>query len=231
MSKKNYKLYVHICPNGKRYYGITNQKVENRWRNGKGYKNQIFYKAIEKYKWDNIEHIVLFDSLTEYEAKELEQYFIQWYNTANKKYGYNMSLGGESYNCSEETRKKMSEVRKGEKAPMYGKYHSEETKSKISESLKGKHHSEETKRKMGESRKGENNGMYGVHRYGKDSPSSKTVICLTTRRIFYSAKEGAEYYNMTGSNVTQCCRGKQKSAGKLSDGTKLVWRYIDIIQL
>ena len=35
--KTNYKVYVHIAPNGKRYYGITKKKVERRWRNGKGY--------------------------------------------------------------------------------------------------------------------------------------------------------------------------------------------------
>ena len=31
--KMNYKVYVHIAPNGKRYYGITKQKVEamNNW--------------------------------------------------------------------------------------------------------------------------------------------------------------------------------------------------------
>jgi hypothetical protein len=45
---------------------------------------------------------------------------------------------------------------------MYGKHHSEETKKKMSASLKGekhpfygKHHSEETKKKMSEAKKGE----------------------------------------------------------------------------
>ena len=48
MSKNNnYKVYVHIAPNGKRYYGITKQEVEKRWANGKGYKgNEHFINAI-----------------------------------------------------------------------------------------------------------------------------------------------------------------------------------------
>ena len=60
---------------------------------------------------------------------------------------------------SEETRKKMSEAKKGEKHPFYGKHHTEENRRKISESLKGngpwkgKHLSEETRRKMSEAKK------------------------------------------------------------------------------
>lgn len=56
---------------------------------------------------------------------------------------------------SEETKRKMSESRKGKKHPMYGKHHSEESKQKMSlavsgenHRLFGKHHAEETKKKM-----------------------------------------------------------------------------------
>ena len=49
---------------------------------------------------------------------------------------------------SEETRRRMSEAKKGEKHPLYGKHHSLETRKKMSEANKGKHHSEETKRKI-----------------------------------------------------------------------------------
>ena len=56
---------------------------------------------------------------------------------------------------SEETRRKMSEVQKGEKHPMYGKHHTAETKRKMSESQSGvknhnfgKHHSEQIKEKI-----------------------------------------------------------------------------------
>lgn len=126
---KNYKLYVHICPNNKRYYGITKTNVNQRWQNGQGYKNQMFYNAINKYGWDNIKHLVIFDSLTEYEAKELEQYMIQWYGTTNTQYGYNVSLGGDSGHCCDYS---------GTNNPMYGKHHREESKQKIKDSNVGK---------------------------------------------------------------------------------------------
>ena len=44
---------------------------------------------------------------------------------------------------------------------------SEEHKAKLSKALKGIKRSEETKNKI----RGKNNPMYGVHRFGKDSPS------------------------------------------------------------
>ena len=69
--------------------------------------------------------------------------------------------------CSDETKRKMSEARKGkhnnkgENNPMYGKHHSEETRKKISEAnigqpscFKGHHHSEETKQKLREAHLG-----------------------------------------------------------------------------
>ena len=197
----NYKLYLHTAPNGKRYYGITKQDPKRRWLNGAGYKNnQYFYRAIEKYGWDNIEHIILFDDLTESEAKELEQYFIQWYQTANREYGYNISLGGEGGN------------------------HSEETKQKLSKINKGKSLSEEHKQKMSEAHKGINNPMHG--RTGTNCPISKSVICITTNKIFSTIKEGAEYYKISNSHIGQCCKGKRKSAGKYN-GQKLVWKYVN----
>ena len=66
MEERNYKLYVHISPSNKRYYGITGlKKCEDRWKNGAGYaNNKHFTRAINKYTWDNFEHKVLFDNLT-----------------------------------------------------------------------------------------------------------------------------------------------------------------------
>ena len=52
---------------------------------------------------------------------------------------------------SAETRKKMSESRKGRTSPMKGVTQSEETRKKISESMKGRIFSEEHRRKISES--------------------------------------------------------------------------------
>lgn len=230
----NYVLYLHTSPSGKRYYGITKQNPKQRWANGKGYQNNPYFtRAIEKYGWDNITHEILFDDLTEYEAQELEKYMIQWYDTANRKYGYNISTGGEGGNSgcerTEEWNQKISESMKGEKAYWFGKHHSEETKKKISENhadfsgenhpMYNKHHTEEWKQNHSEAMKGRYNG--------KNNPRAKSVICITTKRIFFTTKEGAEYYDIkNNTNISQCCKGKRKSAGK-HNNQKLVWRYLN----
>ena len=185
---KEYTVYLHISPSGKRYYGITKLNINQRWRNGNGYKNQkCFWRAIEKYGWDNFEHIIIARGLSEDEAKWLEIELIKEWSTTNPNKGYNNSLGGESWNCSEETKKKLSEIKSGKQL-------SEEHKKKISRAVSkennpmyGKHLSEETKKKMSEAK---------VDKYyGKNNPGARAVICITTGIIFYTAKEGAKYYN------------------------------------
>lgn len=69
----NYKVYCHISPNNKVYIGITQQEPKQRWQGGKGYKeNQYFYRAIQKYGWDNFQHEILFENLTKQEAEKKE---------------------------------------------------------------------------------------------------------------------------------------------------------------
>lgn len=48
-------IYLHRNKsNGKVYIGQTIQSIENRWKNGNGYKPcTYFYKAIQKYGWEN----------------------------------------------------------------------------------------------------------------------------------------------------------------------------------
>jgi hypothetical protein len=100
-NNKKFCVYEHLFPNGKRYIGITSKNPEARWENGNGYHQKtqpVMYNAIRKYGWENIKHNILFDNLTEEEAKEKEKELIQEYNTfiyAENPMGYNMTLGGE----------------------------------------------------------------------------------------------------------------------------------------
>ena len=148
----SYWVYVHVCPNGKRYVGCTTQaRPELRWKEGRGYyRNKHFYSAILKYGWDNITHEVFeVDSAEEMYRKEVE--LISFYHSNDPEYGYNNSVGGESgsLGCtrSEETRKKMSEAHKGQ-------IRSEESRQRIAESNRRKAKDPEFRRKISEAKKG-----------------------------------------------------------------------------
>lgn len=129
-------LYMHVSPSGRKYIGITQQKPQERWRNGKGYpRNKHFQNAIKKYGWENFEHIILFDDLTEDEANEYEEELIDLFDTTNPQKGYNLHTGGRHHKVSQESRDKLSKALKGKYAgknnPFYGKHHTAETMEKI----------------------------------------------------------------------------------------------------
>ena len=110
---KTYCVYKHTCPNGKVYIGITSRNPKIRWSNGTGYKSQEFGRAVQKYGWDNIEHIVIFDGLTEELASELEKALIATYNSTDPRYGYNVSDGGTYGNhLSEAGRQRLADLKK-----------------------------------------------------------------------------------------------------------------------
>ena len=226
---KDYYVYIYyrLDTNEPFYVGKGRCK---RWRvlsNRKGHFKNIMNKtdiACEIYK----------DNLTENEAHGIECWLIHEFVF---EYGFSINIKGN--NSSEKEMHLVNQTwggegtsgcaknNKGINNPMYGKCHTNETRQKLSEKAKlrigelnpfyGKHHSDETKEKI----------------KGKNNPSSKSVICLTTKKIFFTLKEGAEYYKCNKNVISDCCRGARNTngyrcytAGKLSDGTKLTWRYL-----
>ena len=115
-----YKVCVHINKiNGKIYIGQTKQTLEQRYKNG--YEHcRHFWNAIQKYGWDNFEHIILVDNLSIDMANIIEEELIKKYNATNKDKGYNMKSGGLNHIPLEETRKLLSETHRGERHWNYG---------------------------------------------------------------------------------------------------------------
>lgn len=106
----NYCIYLHQNKiNHKVYIGQTCQKPEYRWNSGQGYKNcSLFYKAIQKYGWDNFQHIILAENLTLEQANLLEEYYINIFDSTNTESGYNLQKGGQNKEVNESTRQKLS---------------------------------------------------------------------------------------------------------------------------
>ena len=141
ISENKYYVYMHTTPNNKRYIGITRQTLEKRWRKGFSYRTQYFSRAIKKYGWDNIKHEVLFENLTEEEAKQKEIELIKKYKSNNRHYGYNITSGGNTisvYGFTKEHRENLSKAHKGNIPWNKGKKLSEETIQKIKATRKRK---------------------------------------------------------------------------------------------
>ena len=204
-----YIVYMHITPNNKKYIGITKEKnPRERWRKGKGYwTNKHFTRAINKYGWDNIQHIILYEELSKEEAEQKERNLIKKYNSTNREYGYNIEKGGcLNKEVSQETREKLRQN-------MLGKKLSDKTKQKMSEARKGekcywygKHLSEETKRTLSEKKKKK------VNQYSIDGKFIKT---------FNSMNEASKEYNVTPQNIYASCSRRRKTA------CGFIWRYAD----
>lgn len=128
-------VYAHINNiNGKVYIGIS-QNTQKRWRhNGNGYfRNKHFSDAIKKYGWDNFSHMILIENVSREQASIIEKELIKKYRANDKRYGYNITDGGEHFLHSEESKALMSQRRKG-KGP---KSFSEDHRRKLSENHGG----------------------------------------------------------------------------------------------
>lgn len=177
-------VYVHIVPkelNGydwdKYYVGITGQTLSRRWRNGKGYKDSYFAKAIKKYGWDNIQHEIIATNLTHDEACDMEKILIKKLESKNKYHGYNCTNGGEGmegFHHSEETKRKISAKVSGENSPMYGRKQSAESIAK---------------RLMHINFKGENNPMYGKHHSDETKEKIRQTKINNKLDIYYNSDE------------------------------------------
>ena len=204
----SYCVYTHTNKvNGKVYVGLTSMTPEERWRDGKGYHIGTYFRnAIDKYGWDNFEHEIIKKNLTKDEASYWEQFYISFYNSTDRKYGYNMSSGGEhgGHPQSDETRKKISE--NGYHQGMKDKKHSDETKKKMSESKIGRRLSDETKDKL---------------RKSALKNTSRLFLCVELSQVFDNLNDAHNATTCPKGAIVLCCQGKQiQSKG-------YHWQYVD----
>lgn len=148
-------VYKHVSPSYKVYIGITHLLPSQRWCRGKGYKNNpMFYRAVKKYGWDNIEHKIVISDLTKEQAEEVEKQLISYYK--NVGLSYNITNGGEGtngYKHTDEYKERMRNLQLGrpknplsiqkqkETKLLYPYHHTDDAKKRISEAAKLADHS------------------------------------------------------------------------------------------
>jgi group I intron endonuclease len=223
--KNSWTLYRHISPNNKIYVGITSQKPENRWNNGKGYFNVVkskFKSAIIKYGWDNFKHEIILENLDECTAKELEIALIKYYKKLN--ISLNTTDGGDGVLGFTPWNKGLKlpyeKTNKRKKIPL-----TEEHKRKLSEAHKGKSYgkgrklSPEQIEKIRQANLGRIKPLWEREKIRKNSTLSKKIIELDSNgnviHNFLSLSEASRFYNLDPSWVAKACRNKTLCSGHI----------------
>ena len=156
--ENNFTIYCHISPSAKMYIGITCHNPKHRWNRGYDH-NAHLQSAINKYGWDSFQHIILAEHLSKDWACMLEQILIRDLKLQDPQFGYNASSGGDcsALGCrrqgrklSEETKRKMSEARRGK--PLSAEHREKIRQSKLNMS-------DETKKKISQSKLGNKAGL------------------------------------------------------------------------
>lgn len=211
--------------NGNVYIGKTVKSLNLRKNShkcdayAKSY-NSAFHNAIRKYGWDNFEWSILCETDSESKLNALEKFYISAYR---KMAGcYNLTNGGDGlsgYKATNETKIKISKNHadfKGEKHPMYGKKHSQETCLKISEAkkgkkiikLQGKSLSDNHKLKLSEAKKNKMNG--------KDNPFYGKTHSEETRKKISESLTGEKNKNYN-------TKFSEDHKNKISESIKKHW--------
>jgi group I intron endonuclease len=207
-NKTNSKLYVGQTNNMKRRQGRHKYEAFTKLN------NKPIYRSIRKYGLDNFEFIEI-EQHTKETIDEAEQFWVQFFRSNKKEFGYNLTGGGQLAT--------KTVVIKPRTPSMLGKHHSEETKQSMSEqrqgagnSFFGKQHSQQSKQLMSQNpnRKffGADNPFYGKKILGSANSFAKLTdeIVLQARKLH---REGMTFVqlskmlNVSESAISRAIRG------------------------
>ena len=195
----NWIVYKHISPSNKVYIGITHLLPSQRWCRGNGYKNNpMFYSAILKYGWDNIEHKIVISNLTKEQAEEVEKQLISYYKSIGLS--YNITDGGEGtngYKHTDEYKERMRLLQLHKPKSSLAVQRQKETKA-----MYPYHHTDDAKRKISEAAKLVDHTK--AARFAKIANSKSVVLKMVKGEIreFSSQREVAKFLNISEWKVS-----------------------------
>jgi len=241
--------------NGKVYIGQTTNTLQKRINKHKsssikGSKKTYFNLAIVKYGFENFiwEEIDSADFFEELDYMEI--YWIKFYYSDNRKYGYNLAKGGNvnrNYKWTEKQKENQSKRRK----EFFSKKENREKLSKIMKEkyasgeipkILGKKFSKETIKRMSESKIGKSNYKNIGKKHTKEqnqkhsefiknwwrnpenykkSKILKKIICVETGKVYNSISEAKRELKLNSCHIGSVCSGNRKSCAGFT------WKYIN----
>ncbi len=224
--------------NGKMYIGKTNNFKKrtighlSRLKNNKHHSEHL-QRAWNKYGEENF----VFEILEEHDVEflsSMECFWVNMLNTDNRNYGYNVcpTHPTKEMLMSKESLKKRGESMKGRPSSMKGKFHTQESKKKMSESQKGGFRSQEMRDKLSIINTGRKHTPEAIEKIsnglrGKKRPVSESIRLkelhkdndYCTKYIYlqmdkftgevlnkYSRKELLKE-GFHSNHITECCHG------------------------
>jgi group I intron endonuclease len=211
----NIGIYKITSPSNKIYIGqsIDVKSRKNQYKRLNCKKQPKLYNSLKKYGWEQHE----FDIIEECSLEQLNEKEIYWKQHYVNFYGWDKMLFCELVDAhtggkrSKETKKKMSESRKGKKD-------TEETKIKKREANLGKHSGkrpEGTGEKISKANLGKSKSKETKFKIEQSITKTlgKSVICYnmdgTIYGIFPSLNKASREMNLSLSSITLCCQGKK----------------------
>ena len=235
-NSNEYIVYRYWSPNGKSYIGQTCQKLDERsGKQGQLYwASTHFFNAINKYGWDWFKNHreILKKHLTMEEADYWESYYIDKYDS--RKNGYNIQSGG-SFNPAEICSKPIWSIDcVTHEMKWYPSAAEAARQTNVGRRQLCRVAAHEERRftaggyvwiyakEWDSLTDQEKNKYFSIQPIVKNK--QKKVILINTGQIFDSIKEAHEATGI--NNISKCCRGQAKSAGKIN-GEKAVWQFYD----
>ena len=232
-------IYRITSPTGKIYIGQS-WDIKKRWQAYKGINPQrdvkYLYHSLRKYGWINHTSEVIFVLLnpTQEDLNYFEVYFWKQHKVRGDEM-LNLRKPGKASRHTEETKKKVSESKKGQRKGIKftdehkrrigesqkGKFISEETRKKLSVANKGKKLTEEQRNKISLASKGKPHSKQHVAKF--KIPIIQSALDGTFIKRWDSAKDIMTALSMSHTNsIRQCCKGSRESA------LGFIWKYEDI---
>ncbi len=224
------------------YYKKYKEKFGNRY-------NKRLLNSMEKYGVNNFDVSKVFDvAFSKEELNIKEIFWISYYKSYDRNYGYNYEMGGNNSPIAESTKKKMRKSSLPSKIDyifqidknnnIINKFESYKMASDITNIPRV----QITNNVIGQKKTCHGYVFIRESNFNKDFKNPllkykknlkvkkvkpKQIICLNTLEKFSSIKEASLKYKLDASGIAKNCKREYSYYGKLKNGECMVWVYYD----